>query len=115
MIRPLFNNVLVELIREDGILIKGPAGDVIRTQPKDAEQYCKVIAVGEQVSNMNVGDYVLVKSGKPFEAFEVDEKLMSFLTNYDILAVIDQSVISQFKAVKAKRLNTASSNGKLEA
>lgn len=92
-------------MKEDNTLIKGPAGDIIRTQSKDAEQYCKVIAVGPQVQDIQVGDYVLTRPGKAYDAFDVEGKMYSFLVNYDVISVLSENVIQHFRNSKAKKFN----------
>ena len=106
-IKPILNNILVELVKEDNTLIKGPAGDVIRTQSKDAEQYCKVIAVGPQVQDVKPGDFVLTRPGKSYDAFDVNGKMYSFLVNYDIISVLSEEVVGYFRNSKAKKFNYA--------
>lgn len=106
-IKPTLNNLLVELVKEDNTLIKGPAGDVIRTQSKDAEQYCKVIAVGSQVQDLKPGDFVLTRPGKAYDAFDVQGKMYSFITNFDIISVLSENVVEYFKNSKAKKFNYA--------
>jgi co-chaperonin GroES (HSP10) len=106
-IKPILNNILVELVKEDNTLIKGPAGDIIRTQSKDAEQYCKIIAVGPQVQDVKVGDYVLTRPGKAYDAFDVEGKMYSFLVNFDIISVLAPEVVEYFRNSKAKKFNYA--------
>lgn len=106
-IKPTLNNILVELVKEDNTLIKGPAGDVIRTQSKDAEQYCKVIAVGPQIQDIKVGDYVLTRPGKAYDAFDVEGNMYAFLVNFDVISILDPEVVNYFRNHKAKKLNYA--------
>lgn len=106
-IKPTLNNILVELVKEDNTLIKGPAGDIIKTQSKDAEQYCKVIAVGTQVQDVKVGEYVLTRPGKAYDAFDVEGQMYSFIVNFDIISVLSEDVIQYFRTSKAKKFNYA--------
>lgn len=106
-IKPTLNNILVELVKEDNTLIKGPAGDVIRTQSKDAEQYCLVTAVGPQVTEVKPGEYVLTRPGKAYDAFDIDGRMYAFLSNFDIISVLSSEVVMYFKNHKAKKLNYA--------
>lgn len=106
-IKPILNNILVELVKEDNALLKGPGGTIIKSNAKDAEQYCKVIAVGPQVADVKPGDYVLTRPGKSYDAFDVEGKLYSFLVNFDIISVLSEDVIKYFQNTKAKKLNYA--------
>ena len=106
-IKPTLNNILVELVKEDNTLIKGPAGDIIKTQSKDAEQYCKVVAIGPQVQDIKVNDYVLTRPGKAYDAFDVEGNMYAFLVNFDIISILAPEVIDYFKTSKAKKFNYA--------
>jgi co-chaperonin GroES (HSP10) len=101
------NNILVELVKEDNALIKGPGGTIVKSNAKDAEQYCKVIAVGPQVLDVKPGDFVLTRPGKAYDAFDVEGKLYSFLVNFDLISVLSEDVVQYFQNTKAKKLNYA--------
>lgn len=102
MITPIFTNIYVELIIEDKTWIKGPGGDVIKTQAKEPEQFCKVLAVGEQVTNIKPGDIVLVRNTS-IGAYMIDDKFYAFLNSYDVLATLTAEA-----AVKFRRSNLRS-------
>jgi co-chaperonin GroES (HSP10) len=106
-IKPTLNNILVELVKENNTLIKGPGGDIVRTQSKDAEQYCKVIAVGSQVTDVQPGDYVLTRPGKSYDAFDVEGVMYSFIVNFDIISILSADVVQYFQNSKAKKFNYA--------
>lgn len=106
-IKPTLNNILVELVKEDNVLLKGPGGDVVRTQSKDAEQFCKIVAVGSQVTDLKPGEYVLTRPGKAYDAFDVEGKMYSFLSNFDVISVLSPEVVDYFKNSKSKKLNYA--------
>lgn len=107
-IKPTMNNMLVELTVEDGTLIKGPNGKIVKSGQSEvkAEQYCKVVAIGDQVKECVVGDYVLTRPNKHYDSFELNGKMYAFLSNFDIIAVISEEVISYMNSMKAKKLNT---------
>lgn len=107
-IKPTMNNLLVELTIEDGTLISGPNGKIVKTGKSDvkAEQYCKVIATGDQVKECAVNDYVLTRPGKDYNSFEIDGKMYSFLTNFDIISVITDDVVEYFKKLKSTKYVT---------
>ena len=106
-IKPILNNILVELVKEDNALIKGPGGTIVKSNAKDAEQYCKVIAAGPQVNEVKPGDFVLTRPGKAYDAFDIDGKLYSFLSHFDIISVLSPEVVNYFQNTKAKKLNYA--------
>lgn len=106
-IKPTLNNILVELVKEDHVLLKGPGGDVVRNQSKDAEQFCMVAAVGHQVTEFKAGDYVLTRPGKAYDAFEIEGKMYSFLSNFDIISILSPEVVEYFKNTRAKKFNYA--------
>lgn len=106
-IKPILNNILVELVKEDNALLKGPGGTIVKSNAKDAEQYCKVIAVGSQVNEVKPGEFVLTRPGKAYDAFDVDGKLYAFLVNFDIISVLSEDVVQYFQNTKAKKLNYA--------
>lgn len=106
-IKPTLNNILVELVKEDNALLKGPGGTIVKSNAKDAEQYCKVIAVGSQVVDIKPGEYVLTRPGKAYDAFDVDGTLYSFIVNFDIISVLTEDVVKYFQNTKAKKLNYA--------
>lgn len=106
-IKPTLNNILVELVKEDNTLIKGPAGAIIKTQSKDAEQYCKVIAVGPQIQDIQVSNYVLTRPGKSYDAFDIEGNMYAFITNFDIISILSEDVVKYFQNSKAKKLNYA--------
>ena len=106
-IKPILNNILVELVREDNALIKGPGGTIVKSNAKDAEQYCKVVAVGSQVNEVKPGEFVLTRPGKAYDAFEINGNLYAFLMNFDIISVLSEDVVKYFQNTKAKKLNYA--------
>lgn len=107
-IKPTLNNILVELVKEDNSWLSGPSGKIIKTGKQDdgAEQYCLVKAVGPQITNITPGQYVLTRPNKSYDAFEVEGKVYSFLAEYDIISILNQEVVTYFKSLKAKKINT---------
>lgn len=82
MIKPIKDRILVEQIMENETDSK-----IILSSAKEKPQQGKIIAVGDKVEGLNVGDIVVFEkfAGNPIR---IDDKNMLLMKEYDIIAVI---------------------------
>lgn len=100
LVKPVRNNVFVELFEEDELLANG----IIKPSSQlETEPFSRVIAVSEQVKGIKIGDLVLMRVGINADVFKVKGKKYAMLTDFDIVSVIEQEFADEMKkAVKPK-------------
>ncbi len=108
-IKPLYNTILVRLIMETGELIKGTG--IMKTDTSlKIEPYVEIIAVGPVMVPgdpsaakepvMKPGDYALVKGRAQLNIFRLGTEDYSFISEYDLDAVITQEVADEISSTQ---------------
>lgn len=86
MLKPLSNNIVVEILQEDDTT--SSSGIILLSKNKEAELKGKVLAIGSKVSFIQVGDVVLFPSYAGIEIKHEKEDYL-ILKELDVLAVIN--------------------------
>lgn len=96
MITPGVQKVLIELLRENTEYAPG-----IQRLNVQIEPYQLVHAVGESVSWIKPGDYIITRN-MPYEAFKLYGKEYCIIYNTDVSAVISKEIAKEIKAQLSK-------------
>lgn len=84
MITPLFNLLQIEIAKSETTTT---SGIILTTQPEKLER-ATVLAVGDDVARVHVGDTILFKSYTS-DNITIDGKEVAFIKEDDVLALYD--------------------------
>ena len=82
-IKPLFKYILIEIEKEE---VKTASGIILPDSAKEQPEIGKVLAIGSEVSEIQVGNKIFFKK---WGAHEVGDKTKLLVENRDVLAIIE--------------------------
>ncbi len=93
-IKPTRNQLFVELFEESNMTAAG----IIKPDSQiETEPFATVIAVSDTLKGIKAGDTVLMRMGIQADVFKLQGKKYAMLTDFDIVAVIDEVMIQEMK------------------
>lgn len=99
-IKPTRNQIFVELFEEAeeyGNGIYKPANQI------ETEPFAIAVSVSDRVEGIKEGDLILMRVGVSADVFKLRGKKYAMITDYDIVAVIDNEIAEEMrKIVKVK-------------
>lgn len=102
-LKPLHNHFLFQFLNDitSGLIINRNKGQIIIANAETLEQgkyarWVKVVAIGDDVKDFNVGDVVLVEPGKWTIGFVHNEKRYWKSDDAWVLAIGDESMVFDY-------------------